>query len=119
MTEPTMLPWYLAPVLHEGRECAKSNRTIESDGRCPECRFVGYGRYCEPVASEPLSDRESFYVRKLASQGGLPWARAPRMFERFLGLGLVTKGIDSETGCEYAFATDACKDLAKSMKGTR
>lgn len=65
-----------------------------------------------------LGERESLYVRKLASQGGLPWARARRMFERFLDLGLVTKGIDSENGCEYAFATDECKTLAKSLKRT-
>jgi hypothetical protein len=66
-----------------------------------------------------LDTRESLYVRKLASAGGLPWARARRMFARFLEIGLVTKGIDSESGVEYAFATKVCKDIAKIVKGAR
>lgn len=66
-----------------------------------------------------LDARDQLYVRKLASQGGLPWARAPRMFVRFHGLGLVTKGTDAENGTAYAYATDECKTVAKLLERPR
>jgi DNA-binding IclR family transcriptional regulator len=68
---------------------------------------------------DSLDARDQKYVRQLASQGGLPWSRAPRMFARFQELGIVTKQLDSENGCDYAFATDDCKAIAKILRGKR